>query len=174
MEVAIQSRNVKIPKDVRSLTEEKVNRLEKYLEGIDHAEVSFKEEKNPRISEREICEVTVYGHGYVVRAHASSIDQLAAVDDVVDKLKHQLEKLKMKQLTRHNHNGNGKHNGSKRGRKVVKTKTFSVDAMDPEEAITRMEFLGHDFFLFTDTQTGNSSLVYRREDGDVGLITTHE
>lgn len=175
MEIAISSPKVKIPQDVRSLTEEKVTRLEKYLDGIDHAEVSFKKEKNPRIAECEICEVTVRGHGYVVRAHASSIDQLAAVDEVVEKLKHQLGKLKIKQLTRHNHGHNGNGNGKgNRERKLVKTKTFSVDYMEPEEAVARMDLLGHDFFLFTDSETGKSAVVYRRDDGDVGLITTHE
>lgn len=169
MEIAIRTRNVKIPKSVRSLTEEKVARLERYLGGMDHAEVSFKEEKNPRISEREICEVTVRGHGHVVRAHASSVDKLAALDEVIDKLKHQLEKLKVKTVTRehvHTHNGNGKH-----VRKLVKSKTFAVDSLMPNEAIAHMELLGHDFYLFTNAETGESALVYRRDDGDVGLIT---
>ena len=63
---------------------------------MDRAEVRFTEERNPRISEKEVCEVTIYGHGHIVRAKAAAPDTTAAVDRVVDQLEHRLAKLKGK------------------------------------------------------------------------------
>jgi putative sigma-54 modulation protein len=56
--------------------------------------------------------------------------------------------------------------------RIVKTKRFSAKPMDPEEAVLQMDLLGHDFFLFTNTETGHAALLYRRHDGHFGLIET--
>jgi ribosomal subunit interface protein len=79
---------------VRSLTEEKVGRLGHLCPGLDRAEVHFSEERNPRISDRECCEVSIAGHGRSLRAAAAAPTPLGAVDRVVEKLEHQLEKTK--------------------------------------------------------------------------------
>lgn len=168
VEIAIRSRHVRVPKSVRTMTEEKIARLERYLGSLDHAEVAFKEERNPRIAEKEICEITLSGHGHTVRARAASTDQLSAVDEAVTKLKHQMEKLKVKLVIRpHSHNG---HDKTLRKVRVAKRKQFVVDAMTVDEAIAQMEQVDHDFFLFTNAATGESAVVYRRDDGAVGLI----
>lgn len=168
MQVAIRSRNVSVPESVRALTEEKLNRLDRFLDGMERVDVAFREEKNPRIAAREVCEVSVHGHGHTVRAKAASFDQMSAVDEVVDKLKHQLEKTKLKLVMRkHSHKANGK---SQRVRKIVKQKTFELNSITPADAVEEMERLGHDFFLFTNALTGESSVVYRRSDGAVALI----
>jgi len=83
-----------VPDEVRALVEEKVGRLLRHCPGLDRAEVHFTEEHNPRIPDRECCEVILSGHGRVIRAHASAPDPLVAVDLVVEKLEHQLEKTK--------------------------------------------------------------------------------
>jgi ribosomal subunit interface protein len=80
--------------EVRALTEEKVGRLGHLCPGLDRAEVRFFEEHNPRIADRECCEVIMSGHGRTVRAHAAGPSPLVAVDLVVEKLEHQLEKIK--------------------------------------------------------------------------------
>jgi putative sigma-54 modulation protein len=79
---------------VRDLTEEKVGRLGRLCPGLDRAEVHFSEEHNPRIADRECCEVIIFGHGSAVRARAAAPEPLVAVDLVVEKLEHQLEKTK--------------------------------------------------------------------------------
>jgi ribosomal subunit interface protein len=79
---------------VRSLTEEKVGRLGHLCPGLIRAEVHFSEEHNPRISDRECCEVSIAGRGRSLRATASAPSPLQAVDRVVEKLEHQLEKTK--------------------------------------------------------------------------------
>jgi ribosomal subunit interface protein len=83
-----------VPDEVRSLTKEKVGRLGHLCPGLDRAEVRFSEERNPRIADKECCEVIIFGHGRSIRAHAAGPIPLAAVDLVVEKLEHQLEKTK--------------------------------------------------------------------------------
>jgi putative sigma-54 modulation protein len=113
----------------------------------------------------------------------SAPDGFAAVDLAVEKLEHQLHKLKTKLLKRTHANGkraNG--NGSAppadqaaddvaSGRpRIVKTKAFQIKPMTPEEAILQMDLMSHDFFFFTNADTERAAVVYRRDDGDVGLI----
>jgi ribosomal subunit interface protein len=80
--------------EVRALTVEKVGRLGHLCPGLDRAEVHFSEEHNPRIANSECCEVVMTGHGRSIRARATGPVPLVAVDLVVDKLEHQLEKIK--------------------------------------------------------------------------------
>src|SRR6187397_26661 len=113
MEITVSSRHTEVSDLLRATTIEKIGRLSRFLEGMDHAEVHFYEEHNRRISEKEVCEVTMEGHGHHVRCKVSAPDGFAAVDLAVEKLEHQLHKLKSK-LVRRNHspsrrsaNGNG-------------------------------------------------------------------
>lgn len=180
MEITVRGRNVDVSKSLRTAVEEKVGRLARYLDGMERADVRFTEERNPRISEKEVCEVTMQGHGHVVRAHAAASDALVAVDLVVDKLAHRLEKLKGKLVMRSHprrHDGTAMSPGpaddldeDQGSPRIVKVKQFDVKPMTPEEAALQMELLGHDFFLFTNADTSAAAVVYRRHDGDIGLI----
>ncbi len=180
VEITVRGRNVDVSESLRDAVEEKVGRLGRFLDGMERADVRFTEERNPRISEKEVCEVTMQGHGHVVRAHAAASDALVAVDLVVDKLAHRLQKLKGKLVGRshpRHHDGTvvspssaddlDEDQGVPR---IVRVKQFDMKPMTPEEAALQMELLGHDFFLFTNADTGAAGVVYRRQDGDIGLI----
>jgi ribosomal subunit interface protein len=99
--VIAQGRRI-VSDDIRTLTEEKVGRLGHRCPGMERAEVQFFEEHNPRITDRECCEVTIVGHGRIVRARAAAPVPLVAVDLVVEKLEHQLEKTKGRLVARTN------------------------------------------------------------------------
>lgn len=196
MDIAIRCRNVEVPTDLRSLVAEKINRLERFLDGMDRAEIRFSEERNPRIADKDICEVTVVGHGHVVRARAAGTDTLVAVDRVMDKLEHRLTKLKGRLVGRSHprHHGGGASppaNGARTSARtahrvagargdeaedtaavprIVKVKQFAIKPMTPEEASLQMELLSHDFFFFTNAETSRAAVVYRRNDGQIGLI----
>jgi ribosome hibernation promoting factor len=184
MDVTIQCRNAEVPERLRALAREKVTRVGRHLDGWDHAEIHFFEERNPRIADREVCEVTLRGHGHVVRAKAAAPDTMAAVDRVVEKLENQVAKLKTKLLRRSHPRRSPVHfdgqagparadeeaDGGDGGPRFVKSKTFSIKPMTPEEAALQMDLLGHDFFFFTNADTGAAAVVYRRKDGDLGLI----
>jgi ribosomal subunit interface protein len=94
VDVVIANGRRLVPDEMRALIEEKVVHLGHLCPGLDRAQVSFTEEHNRRIPDRERCEVVMQGHGRVLRAHAAARDPLVAVDLVVEKLEHQLEKQK--------------------------------------------------------------------------------
>jgi putative sigma-54 modulation protein len=166
------------------MAEEKIGRLDRFVDGMDRAEVHFSEERNPRITEREICEVTLEGHGHYVRCKVHAPDGFVAIDRAVAKLEQQLHKLKSK-LKRRNHVAARATVGAPAsatgaaveapptdggGLRIVKSKRFAMMPMTPEEAVQRMDLLGHGFFFFTNLDTRRAAVVYRRDDGDVGLI----
>jgi putative sigma-54 modulation protein len=183
VDIAIRSRKLRISKTMRAAIEEKVGRLSRFLDGMERAEVWFAEERNPRIAEKEVCEVTMHGHGHIVRAKAAAADPLAAVDRVVDKLEHRMEKLKGKLVGRSHPRRQANGNGAPKdlddssldapqdlSSRIVKTKQFDIKPMTPEEAALQMELLGHDFFFFTNAETDKAAVVYRRADTNIGLI----
>lgn len=120
------------------------------------------------------------GHGHVVRAKACATERLAALDGVVDKLTRRLERLKGRLLARthprHHLSGPGYDSSvlsdgvAPDEQRIVKTKQFAIKPMTPEEASLQMDLLSHSFFLFTNADTGRAAVVYRRNDGDIGLI----
>jgi putative sigma-54 modulation protein len=168
---------------LRVAVEDKLSRLVRFLDGMERAEVRFLEDRNPRIADKEVCEVTMHGHGHVVRARAAAGDSFAAVDRVVDKLEHRIEKLKGKLAGRSHPRRHGSvesplgqvdaggHTEEDEGQpRIVRTKQFAIKPMTPDEAALQMELLSHDFFLFTNADTSAAAVVYRRKDGQIGLI----
>jgi putative sigma-54 modulation protein len=182
MQVNISSRRTVVSDRLQDLTRSKLNRLDKYVPGLERADVHFCEERNPRISDKESCEITVKGHGHHVRTKVTAPDPYTAIDLATEKLEHQFHKLKSK-LHRHESNGENSirvdevptidgqvPDVDENISKIVKKKQFRIDPMTAEEAVLQMELLGHDFFLFTNAETNGSAVVYLRDDGDVGLI----
>ena len=190
MQIAVRGRHVEVPEHVKAHAVEKLGKLDRFLEGMDTAEVRFTEEKNPRIADRETCEVTLHGHGHVVRAKASATDILAAVDRVTNKLEHSLEKLKGKLVGRSHPRRStlpskaaapgalpddildGEITESENGanHSIIRTKRFEMKPMTPDEAALQMDLLGHAFFLFTSSENGRAAVVYHRDDGEIGMI----
>ena len=180
MEFLIRGRNIEVSDGLRASAREKVGRLARHLEGWDSAEIHFIEERNPRISDKEVCEITLRGHGQILRAKAASPDAFASVDRVVGKLEHQLERLKSRQLQRSHPRRQSvdsadqalpESDDDQRGSgRIVKTKRFDIKPMTPEEAALQLDLLNHGFYFFTNADTGAAAVVYKRGDGDVGLI----
>src|SRR5438874_1270886 len=103
MDFTIRGRHMEVPERLRAVAQEKITRLTHNLDDWDEVEIQFHEERNPRISEKEVCEVTLRGHGHVVRAKAAADDPFTSVDRVVSKLSHQVEKLKTRQSRKGHH-----------------------------------------------------------------------
>lgn len=100
MEITVSARHLTISPALKAAAESKFGRLSRFMGGMDRAEVHFVEEQNPRIADREVCEVTVEGSGRRVRARAAAADTFSAIDLAVDKLEHQLITLKSKTVGR--------------------------------------------------------------------------
>ena len=102
MEITVSARHTDVSPALRATAEEKIGRLARFVEDITRASVHFSEERNPRIPDREVCEVTLEGHGHLVRCKVTAPDGFVAVDRAVEKLEHQLHKLKTRIVERHN------------------------------------------------------------------------
>ena len=175
---------------MQDLTREKLGKLTRFGIEVFRVEVDFSEIRNPRVHDNELCEVTVHLKRHFVKAHAGSTDQIAALDLVIDKVEHQVSRLKEKKVDR-THKPRRKRlagapgaRGLGRARRlttprpgngadhaeIIKTKQFTDKPMTVDEASLQMDLLGHDFYLFKDAQTGHASVLYRRRDGHLGLI----
>lgn len=205
MQIKVSARQTEIAARDRDLIIDKVTRLgERFLE-MDRADIHFSEERNPRIRDKEVCEITLEGHGHHVRCKSNGPDHLTAVDRAIEKLENKLHKLKTKLSTHRTHRdvtraklrAQGNHElppevvadmlaGAPAGAglatasaeaaelvesyRIVKSKSVERMTLTPLDAAMRMDLVGHDFYFFTNAETGSAAVVYRRADGDVGLI----
>ncbi len=186
MEITFRAKNVALTDDDKSQIAQKLDHLDHLVDGVARAEVSVREEKNPRISEKELCEVTLHTRFAVVRAKSAGFGVMAATDKVIEKLEHRIEKTKGKLIGRsHPHHRLPKApevvldaDGIDEvallgGAQIVKSKSFAIPSMVPAEAALQMQLLSHDFYFFTNHETGLPAIVYQRDDGDVGLINVN-
>ncbi|MCL4555140.1 MAG: ribosome-associated translation inhibitor RaiA [Actinobacteria bacterium] len=178
MELIIKARNMAVTDPIRDYAQDKIGRNSRIMDG-DHvrAEIEFYVEKNPSIENNHVAEVTVWTKGPVIRAKEAATDMYAAIDLVSEKLERQFRKYKGKILDRHS----GRRAAEpmvpvdpvlpvEDDPSIVKTKVLDMKPMMPEEAILQLELLGHDFFVFTSAETEAVNVLYRRKDGDYGLI----
>ncbi len=184
MEFVIKGKNIELDEKIRSYVERKIkNKIVKILGKVIKLEVKFTFEKNPRINLNNLAEVTVFTGGAVIRATDSGTDVFEAVDRVNSKLERQVKKYREKLISKGRKGNNRKEvsgsedvNRENRGveseiqRTIVKMKTFTLKPITPEEAVLQMELLGHDFFVFINSKTERTAVVYRRKDKNYGLI----
>jgi putative sigma-54 modulation protein len=183
MEIVVRGKNRSVPPRLRATAEEKVARIGRFAQDVSRVEVDFSKLRNPRISEPQVCEITVHLTGHFAKAHAAATEPEAALDLALDKLAHQVARIKDKRVARSHPRHRVAHNGvagdvvlelepddTETDARIVKTKQFRAKPMDPQEAALQMDLLGHDFFLFTNTDTGFAAVLYRRNDGHFGLI----
>lgn len=146
--------------------------MEKYFEVEVEAKATLSIQKN-----RQIIEVTIPFNGAILRSEESTDDMYKSIDLVEDKLERQIRKQKTR-LSRKN-NGSLKFaalNDSKVESNeddegsLVKVKKFGVKPMDSEEAILQMDLLGHNFFVYQDSESSKVNVVYKRKDGNYGLL----
>jgi putative sigma-54 modulation protein len=174
----VKGKNIEVPESVRRYAERKLARLERILDDRSDALVELSVEKHRSQDDSRIVEVTLVIDGRTLRSRAAAVSHQAAIDTVVDKVERQAvdhrEKprvrarpIEEKQLLRQLADGTAE---AGRPRRVVKTKRFGIEPMFEEDAIAEMEELGHGFFLFVNAETERLAVLYRRDDGDLGLI----
>lgn len=178
MQLIVKGRRMDVTPAIREYAEEKIGRVTKIMESqVMSAEVEVYTERNRSIEKGQVAEVTVYTKGHVIRAKEAASDMYAAIDLVSEKLESQMRKFKTKIVDRHT-KGAPVYAVAPAPEveddepAVVKTKTLSSKPMSTEEAILQMELLGHDFFVFRSEDAEGTNVLYRRNDGDYGLITS--
>ena len=171
MRINVKAKNTQVTEPLTDYINKRFSKLEKYFVDADLAgTVTLVVEKGIHR-----VEATIPLNRYILRAEENSNDMYASIDGVVDKLERQIRKYKTKV------NRKGKvqtfaevatdaETASVEDEKVIKTKTFVLKPMDEEEAIMQMELLGHDFFVFLDAESNGVNVVYKRKDGQYGLI----
>jgi putative sigma-54 modulation protein len=175
MELTITGKNMDISDRVREYVEKKAGRLDRYLDAIDEASLELTRESAKSTEDRYIAQLTVRARGTILRAEERAADVFTAFDAVLDKMYRQIMRYK----TRRRDRGRAQEEElipaleeyeEDEPRRIVRTKRFVVLPMDEEEAAEQMELLGHDFFLFLNANTGELNIIYRRRNGDYGLI----
>lgn len=181
--LTVKGRNLVLTEAISTYAEEKIGRLGKYLADGSRCEVELWTEKNPSIADNQVVEATIFTKGLVIRAREASPDIRASIDLVFEKLERQVKKYRGKLVS---HQGSQKEAFAAEGfalpgeteaveeeaqfPRIVKTKQFMIKPMTPEEAALQLELVGHDFFVFTNSETNETAVVYRRRDGNYGLI----
>ncbi|RXM59148.1 ribosome hibernation-promoting factor, HPF/YfiA family [Clostridium tetani] len=172
MRITVIGKNIQITNALRNVVEKKLEKLDKYFKPDVEAQVTLSVEKN-----RQIIEVTIPFNGVILRGEEANEDMYASIDLVIDKLERQIRKQKTK-LQKRMHGDSLRfqfipdYEGDKfkEESKIVKTKRFAIKPMSSEEAVLQMELIGHNFFVFESADTGEVNVVYKRKDGNYGLI----
>lgn len=175
MELQITGKNMELTPPIRSYIERKINKFSRHLPNITESIIEITEEKTKSPQHHFVVQVTINSNGTLLRGEERGEDTFTAIDKVVDVMNRQIKSYTGKLHKK------GRGNSLARGEtgrealtaptnKVIKTKRFAIKSMTVDEAIDQMELLSHDFFLFSNSDSEGLSLVYRRKDGNYGLI----
>ncbi len=177
MQVTTTFRHMEQSEALKAYAEEKLERVTKYIDSPINAQVYFSVEKKIR----HIVEIVVNSKGISTKASEATHDMYAAIDAVIDKIERQLVRYKEKIKA---HKPNGDEHGRQLSKRifeaesidaasdsvVIKTTTETAKPMSVEEAVMQMDLLHKDFIVFTDADSNDINVLYRRKDGNFGLI----
>ncbi len=193
MDIVVNARDAEVSAALRAATRERVTAIERFASDVRLVEVDYSRSSGRRDANGHKCEILVHLKRRLVKGSAAASEPPAALELAVDKVVGQMRRLHERRL----HTWHGTRRGGRGATsghvemadagddeaddadavgdlplevQFVKTKRFASKPMDPAEAALQMELLGHDFFLFTSTESGRAAVVYRRRDGRLGLI----
>ena len=189
MEIQIRGHEIEITTDMRQYIERRTSRLDRLVDRIVDAKLELRRRHQRVGGDVTIAQLTIQTGRHVLRAEEHDRDPHLAVDQAVDKLERQVRRFHEKRADRKgpraNHlelepetigdrldsdsdeDGDGATNGAGA---IVRTKRFSLKPMDVDEAIEHLDLLGHDFYLFHNAAEDQINLIYRRRDGQFGLL----
>ena len=171
MNLVISGKNLDITEGLRSAIEEKIGKLERYFTDTTEVHVTLSTEKN-----RQKIEITIPMKGSIIRAEEVSSDMYVSIDLVEEDIERQLRKYKNKLIDKEQ---NAAHLSQSfieaddfedEDIQIIRSKKFAMKPMDPEEACVQMELIGHNFFVFRNSETDEVNVVYKRKGNTYGLI----
>ncbi|KAB2953606.1 ribosome-associated translation inhibitor RaiA [Heliorestis acidaminivorans] len=175
MNIQVRGKNIEVTPALRDYVNKRLSKLEKYFNHIGEIRVTLVVE-----GDMHKVEVTVPASDLVMRAEESHPDMYAAIDLVIEKLTKQIDAYKTRLSRRLKNHGfrefiyenlaPEREVEEDRGPRIVRSKRFSFKPMPVDEAVMQMNLLGHTFFVFTNAETEQVNVVYRRKDGNYGLI----
>jgi putative sigma-54 modulation protein len=178
MELMIKGKNVEVTDRLRDYVEKKIGKLDRYLPSITEAWVELSTEGARAAQDRQVCQVTVRSNGTILRAEERSDDMFTSIDTVLDKMYRQIARYKGKRKNRWRGAGMAaeplplelEEEPEEESSNIVRVKSFAMTPMHPDEAVEQMELLGHDLFVFFNADEGQVNVIYRRKDGNYGLL----
>lgn len=184
MDVAVKGRNISVTEALERYALEKVERVRKFFDddkSASRAEVELIHERNPSIPDPEVAEATMFINGTVLKAREASHDMYASIDKMCDKLERQVKRYRGRQVARwHGQIKNDRDMAEPEPfvvgdeedieARIVRSKQFQMKPMEAGEAALQMELLDHDFYVFTNADNNEINVIYRRRDGNYGLI----
>jgi putative sigma-54 modulation protein len=186
MQLIVQGRNVEINDRIREYLDRKIGKLDRYLPQVSEGRVEITHNATRSADDRYTVQITVWANGQILRAEESTGDVLASIDASSDKMYRQMRRFKGR-----------KFHGKRRAAQaqaanaeaamidtlvdeeleeeeeqgvIVRRKEFALQPMDEEEALEQMNLLGHDFFVYYDVDARGVNVIYRRRDGQYGLL----
>ncbi len=173
MNFIISGKNIDVTQGIRETVERKLGKLERYFTPDTEIIVTLSVEK-----ERQKIEVTIPVKGDIIRSEQVSSDMYVSIDLVEEVIERQLRKYKNKLIARHQTGGNFNQTFFEsedeslddNEMRIVRTKRFGIKPMFPEDACMQMDLLGHSFYVFSNAETEQVNVVYKRKDGSFGLI----
>jgi putative sigma-54 modulation protein len=191
MQLQVSGRNLDITEPIREYAERKLARIERHLTEDTRVDLELAIERNRSISANQHAELTVWTRGPVLRAHEYAEDMYAAIDLAVDKLDRQVRRYRERRRHwRPHHQARdieallplsdddeatsiALENGAEPELPIptiVKTKRFNMKPMHPDEAALQLELVGHEFYVFLNAESDAVAVIYRRRDGNLGVI----
>lgn len=173
MEIIFRGDKLTVTDAMKSYVDEKLGKLEKYIENSDDIRCNIVVKVRGR---KQIVEITIPLKNFILRSEEEQEDFYVAVDKAIAVLERQIRKNKTKLMSKQAKTvidfdfSSIEDEQEESERKIMKRKTVEIKPMDEEEAIIQMELIGHEFYLYKDSETNKMAVVYRRKDGNYGLI----
>lgn len=170
MKISIFGKNIEVSDYLENIVHKKIRKLDKFFSDETEAMVTLSVEHN-----RHIAEVTIPYDGGVIRAEEVTGDMYASIDNVINKIEKQVHKFR-KRIEKDHRSGifNTEEldyeEEEEEGPRIVRVKHFDIKPMSEEEAMLQIELLGHSFYVFENAETGSINVLYKRNDGNYGLI----
>jgi len=178
MELQFFGKNLEITDTISDYARKKTEKLGRYLPRIDESKVEISQEKTKSPKDRFTVQITLRSKGNILRSEEKASSINLAIDLATDSLAHQIDRFKGKFSKKGKAEPSGsmaqvdtvKAAGKRKSHKISKIKRFVIQAMSADEAAEQMEMLSHDFYIFMNADSGDMNVIYRRKDGNYGII----
>ena len=170
MNIIVTGRHLEITPALKNYVEKKIKRFNRYLSNISEAVVTIRVEKY-----RHKVEVLLKVNGVLIQAEGITGEVYSSIDEVAEKLGRQIKKYKEKLVSHRKSEGKtseiaAEGSSAAEAGRIIKNKRFELKPMNPDEAVMQMDLLDKNFFVFTNDTSGDINVIYRRRDGNFGLI----
>lgn len=190
MQFVIKGKNIQLTQSLKDYAEKKLASIKKYFDHIIEVDVTLSVRDSKDVTKSKLCEVTVWAKsiGTPIHAQKSSEDLYASIDMVAEKIERQVKKFKEKKTSRRRAKGLaeaqgthsiisfgeeavvGEEDAAEKTPKIVRSGTFPMRPMFSDEAAEQLELFNQEFFVFSNAETNKINVIYRRNDGNFGLI----